>query len=96
MSDTETRPTPPPSACPWTDATTGAGHPSIASSIRRSAVASATFASRSRSADERIHSTSAPAQKLVPVARQDDRAGGADVDERLRELGDQGCVERVP
>src|SRR6476659_7057511 len=66
MSDTETRPTPPPSACPWTEATTGAGHPSIASSMRLSAVASATFASRSRSADARIHSTSAPAQKLGP------------------------------
>ena len=31
-----------------------------------------------------------------PVARQNDRTGGADVDERLRELGDQGGVESVP
>ena len=33
--------------------------------------------------------------EALPVARQDDRAGGADVDERLGELGDQGGVERV-
>ena len=45
MSAHATRPAPPPSAWPWTAATTGAGQVSIASSIRRSAFASATFAS---------------------------------------------------
>ena len=51
---------------------------------------------RVRSAAARIHSTSAPAQKLGSVAREDDRARGPDVDERLGELGDQRRVERVP
>ena len=47
-------------------ATTGAGQASIASSIRASAFASATFSSWSRSTAARFHSTSAPAQKLGP------------------------------
>ncbi len=45
---------------------TGAGQRSIASSMPRRAFASATFASKSRSTEARIHSTSAPAQKLGP------------------------------
>ena len=45
MSAAATSPAPPPSACPCTRATTGAGQPSIASSIRRNAFASATFSS---------------------------------------------------
>ena len=51
---------------PWTRATTGAGQPSIASSMARSAFASATFSSYERSTEERIQSTSAPAEKLGP------------------------------
>src|SRR5947207_7393162 len=66
MSAAATSPAPPPRACPCTRATTGAGQPSIASSMRRSAVASATFSSNESSADERIQSTSAPAEKLAP------------------------------
>ena len=66
MSAAATRPAPPPSACPCTRATTGAGQESIASSIARSAFASATFSSYESSADARIHSTSAPAEKLGP------------------------------
>ena len=45
MSAQATRPQPPPSACPWTRATTGAGQESIASSIFRRRRASATFSS---------------------------------------------------
>src|SRR6266480_2938169 len=66
MSAAATRPAPPPSAYPCTRATTGAGQPSIASTIARSALASATFSSYERSTDERIQSTSAPAEKLGP------------------------------
>src|SRR5438874_6141182 len=66
MSAAATRPAPPPSAWPCTRATTGAGQPSIASSIARSAFASATFSSYERSTEERIQSTSAPAEKLGP------------------------------
>ena len=47
------------------------------------------------SIDERCHSTSAPAQKLA-VAGEHDRAGVADVRERLGELGDERRVECVP
>ena len=64
MSAAATRPAPPPSAWPWTRATTGAGHASIASNICRIALASATFSSTDKPTDARIHSTSAPAQKL--------------------------------
>src|SRR6476661_2781089 len=66
MSAAATSPAPPPRAWPCTRATTGAGQPSIASSIARSAFASATFSSYERSTDERIQSTSAPAEKLGP------------------------------
>src|SRR5581483_10213509 len=66
MSAAATSPAPPPSACPCTRATTGAGQASIASSIVLSAFASATFASYERSTEARIHSTSAPAEKLGP------------------------------
>ena len=66
MSAAATRPAPPPSACPCTRATTGAGHWSIDSNILRIAFASATFSSKESAADERIQSTSAPAQKLAP------------------------------
>ena len=45
MSAQATSPQPPPSACPCTRATTGAGHESIVSSIIRSRRASATFSS---------------------------------------------------
>src|SRR5205085_9126999 len=65
-SQQATSPQPPPSACPCTRATTGAGQPSIASSIARSCSASATFSSYDRSAEERIHSTSAPAENDGP------------------------------
>src|SRR5215470_13668090 len=66
MSAAATRPAPPPRAWPCTRATTGAGQPSIASSIARSPFASATFSSYERSTEERIQSTSAPAEKLGP------------------------------
>src|SRR3954451_13479149 len=66
MSAAATSPAPPPRAWPCTRATTGAGQPSIASSIERSAFASATFSSYERPTDERIQSTSAPAEKLGP------------------------------
>ena len=66
MSQQATSPHPPPSACPCTSATTGAAQPSIASSIVRSRSASATFSSKPRSTDERIHSTSAPAENDGP------------------------------
>ena len=66
MSAAATSPAPPPRAWPCTRATTGAGQPSIASSIARSAFASATFSSYERSTEERIQSTSAPAEKLGP------------------------------
>ena len=66
MSQQATRPAPPPSAWPCTRATTGAGQPSIASSIARSRSASATFSSYDSDTDERIHSTSAPAEKDGP------------------------------
>ena len=66
MSAAATSPAPPPSAWPWTRATTGAGHASIASNICRIALASATFSSTDKPTDARIHSTSAPAQKLAP------------------------------
>ena len=65
------------------------GSASIASNIRRSAFASATFSSRSRSAEARIHSTSAPAQKLGPSPARTTARARAHVDERLGELGDQ-------
>src|SRR5579859_2760247 len=95
MSAAATRPAPPPRAWPCTPATTGAGQPSIASSIARSAFASATFSSYERWTEERIQSTSAPAEKLGPSpARTPARA--ADRDERLCELGDERRVERVP
>ncbi len=96
MSAAATSPAPPPSAWPCTRATTGAGQPSIASSIARSAFASATFSSYERSTEERIQSTSAPGGEARPVTAEDDGARAADPDERLRELGDQRCVERVP
>src|SRR5690242_9882075 len=66
MSAAATRPAPPPSAWPWTRATTGDGQRSIASNICRIAFASATFSSKDSDADARIQSTSAPAQKLGP------------------------------
>ena len=66
MSAQATSPAPPPRAWPWTRATTGAGQRSIASSMPRRALASATFASKSSSTEPRIQSTSAPAQKLGP------------------------------
>ena len=66
MSEHAISPQPPPSAWPWTRATTGAGQRSIASSIRRSASASATLSSYERSTAARIQSTSAPAEKLGP------------------------------
>jgi hypothetical protein len=66
MSDVATTPAPPPNAWPWTSAITGAGHVSIASKRRWRPTASATFSSCERSAERRIHSTSAPAQKLRP------------------------------
>ena len=64
-------------------------------SIPRRAFASATFASKSRSTDARIHSTSAPAQKLGPSPASRTARALADVDERLGELGDQRGVEGV-
>ena len=66
MSEHATSPQPPPSAWPCTRATTGAAQDSIASSIFRNAFASATLSSKERSTDERIQSTSAPAEKLGP------------------------------
>src|SRR6478609_2950629 len=66
MSAAATSPAPPPRAWPCTRATTGAGQPSIASSIARNAFASATLSSYERSTDERIQSTSAPEEKLGP------------------------------
>ena len=66
MSAAATSPAPPPSAWPCTRATTGAGQLSIASNICRIAFASATFSSNESPTDERIQSTSAPAQKLAP------------------------------
>ena len=95
MSDAATSPAPPPRACPCTRVTTGAGQPSIASSIARSAFASATFSSYERSTEERIQSTSAPGGEARSVAREHDGARTADADERLGELGDQRRVERV-
>ena len=100
MSLHATSPMPPPSAWPWTSATTGAGQPSIASNIRRSAFASATFASRSRSAEARIHSTSAPAQKLGPspastTARQVPTSTNASESSAIRAADRTRCASRA-
>src|SRR4029079_3348411 len=66
MSGAATSAAPAQRESPCTRVTTGAGQPSIASSIARSAFASATFSSYERSTEERIQSTSAPAEKLGP------------------------------
>ena len=65
-SATAQRPIPPPSAAPWTRAMTGAGHRSMAVNIACIAAASRSFSSSDRPIAERIHSTSAPAQKTEP------------------------------
>jgi hypothetical protein len=54
------------------------------------------LASKSSATEARIHSTSAPAQKLGPLAGEQDGTRLADVDERLGELRDQVGVEGVP
>ena len=53
------------------------------------------FSSCDRSTEERIQSTSAPADKLFPVAGEHHCARTSDVDERLGELRDQRRVEGV-
>ena len=53
------------------------------------------FSSCDRSTEERIQSTSAPAEKLLPVAGEHHCARTSDVDERFGKLPDQGRVEGV-
>ena len=67
MSLHATSPMPPPSACPWTAATTGAGQPSIASSMRRSAFASATLP---RSRDRRRRASTRRPRRRRSSARR--------------------------
>ena len=100
MSATAHRPIPPPSAAPWTRAMTGAGQASIASNISAIAIASASFASRSRAIEARIQAMSAPAQKLGPAPPMHDRPELdrgllREPDEGRPELGDEGGVEGV-
>ena len=66
MSAAATRPAPPPSAWPCTRATTGAGQASIASSIAAARSRRRRSLRSERSTEERIQSTSAPAEKLGP------------------------------
>ena len=78
-----TSPAPPPSAYPCTRATTGAGHTSIASSIRRSAFASATFSSTDKPT-RRTHPLDVGARaEHLPGAGEHDGARTSDVDEGL-------------
>ena len=66
MSATAHSPIPPPSAAPWTRATTGTGQASMAVNMACMAEASRSLSSSDRPTEARIHSTSAPAQKTVP------------------------------
>ena len=95
MSAQATSPAPPPSAWPWTRATTGAGQRSIASSMPPKRV---------RVGDVRVeveldrgaHPLDVGAgAEARPVAGEQHGARIADVDERLRELRDQRRVEGV-
>ena len=82
MSAAATSPAPPPSAAPWTRATTAFGEVSTVSKRSRSAPASARLSSREKCAAAFIQAMSAPAQNTAPwpastITRTSSRAEAA-------------------
>ena len=96
MSAVATRPAPPPSACPWTtrDHRRGTGVDRVEHAAQRVGVGDVlVVGERDRLPHPFDVGTRAEARAL---ADENDRPSLADVDERLRQLGDRGRVEGVP